>query len=350
MAGTTVGADYVGTQTCAGCHPDNAEEFLKSGHPYKLNKVVDGQPPTYPFTEVTEVPEGYTWNDIAYVIGGYNWKARFIGLDGYIITGHADATTQYNFPNPDIGLGGNWVAYHAGEQKAYDCGPCHTTGYRPEGHQDGLEGIIGTWAEPGIQCEECHGPGSNHVADPYGVAMKVDVSSQACTSCHRRGSTLTIDASKGFIKHHEQGEELLQTKHAALSCVTCHDPHTGVIALRQAGEDYAAKFPCATCHEDEANYQKSTVMSSFVNCIDCHMPRIDKSAVGDAAAWTGDIRTHLFAIDPDLASQFSEDGSEANSAITLDWACKSCHRDGGSAAVKTDAELKQTAEGYHSEP
>ena len=74
-----------------------------SGHPWKLNKVVDGQPPEYPFTEVPEPPEGVTWDDVAYVIGGYNWKARFIGQDGFIITGDEDATTQYNFANPVVG-------------------------------------------------------------------------------------------------------------------------------------------------------------------------------------------------------------------------------------------------------
>lgn len=54
---------------------------------WKLNKVVDGQSPDYPFTEVPEPPEGYTWDDVTYVIGGYNWKARFIDQNGYIITG-----------------------------------------------------------------------------------------------------------------------------------------------------------------------------------------------------------------------------------------------------------------------
>ncbi len=88
-----VGAEYVGSATCAGCHEETYNKFILSGHPYKLNKVVDGQPPEYPYSEVLEVPTGYTWDDISYVIGGYNWKARFIDQEGYIITGDADATT-----------------------------------------------------------------------------------------------------------------------------------------------------------------------------------------------------------------------------------------------------------------
>lgn len=343
-------AEYVGMAVCAECHSAIAEVVAQSGHPYKLNKVVDGQPPTYPFTEVVDVPEGYTWDDISYVIGGYNWKARFIDLDGYIITGDENATTQYNFPNEDIGLGGNWVGYHAGEtEKPYDCGPCHTTGYSPEGNQDGLPGMTGTWAEDGITCEECHGPGSLHVQEPMGVALKIDRTAAACGDCHRRGAVEAINASGGLIKHHEQYEEFFQSKHRALDCVACHDPHAGVIAGRET-DTATVRVQCDSCHFEKAEEQVSQIMSGFVDCIDCHMPRLVKSAVGDAEAFTGDIRTHMWAIDPNAVAQFTEDGSEAISQVSLDFACKWCHRDGGSASVKTDQELIDTANGYHTVP
>ena len=38
--------------------------------------AVDGQPPEYPYTELVDTPEGYTWDDILYVIGGYGWKMQ----------------------------------------------------------------------------------------------------------------------------------------------------------------------------------------------------------------------------------------------------------------------------------
>jgi len=50
---------------------------------------------------------------------------------------------------------------------------------------------------------------------------------------------------------------------------------------------------------------------------------------------------HLWAIDPDAISQFSEDGKEAISQVSLDFACKSCHRTGGAATVKTDEPAKE---------
>src|SRR5574341_1265502 len=234
------GAEYVGAETCGECHADIFEAFMKSGHAWKLNPVVNGKPPQYPFTKLSEPPKGYTWKDITYVIGGYNWKARFMDKNGYIITDKPGATisdttylNQYNFASPAIGKEDAWVTYHSGEKLPYDCGACHTTGYKPTGHQDNMEGVVGTWAEPGIQCEACHGPGSLHASNPYGIALKVDRDAELCGKCHRRGDVTTVDAKGGFVDHHEQYEELLQSKHITLDCVTCHNPHTGVVPLRK---------------------------------------------------------------------------------------------------------------------
>ncbi len=57
----------------------------------------------------------------------------------------------------------------------------------------------------------------------------------------------------------------------------------------------------------------------MVDCVDCHLPRIVKSAVGNADGYTGDIRAHLWAIDPEATSQFSEDGSATIAQVTLDF-------------------------------
>lgn len=341
------GAEYVGAEKCGECHTDTYDVFKKSGHAFKLNKVVDGQPPEYPFTTVPEPPEGYTWDDILYVIGGYNWKARFIDKEGYIITGDADATTQYNFANPVVGKEAGWVGYKAGEEKVpYNCGTCHTTGYQPEGNQDGLPGLIGTWAEEGITCERCHGPGSLHAENPYGVALKVDRHAAECGDCHRRGPVEEVNASGGFIQHHEQYEELFQSKHAIIDCVQCHNPHAGVVQLRKTNVQ-TVRTTCENCHFESAKYQKNeTHVALEVECVDCHMPRIAKSAVGDADKFTGDIRTHLMAIDPAQVGQFDEEGKFALSQISLDFACRHCHIPGSSVEL-TDEQLIEGATGYH---
>lgn len=343
-------AQFVGSKACAECHQETYDVFMMSGHPWKLNKVVDGQPPDYPFTDIPRPPDGYTWDDISYVIGGYNWKARFIDKEGFIITGAADATTQYNFYNPEVDLGNNWVPYHAGEVKPYDCGSCHTTGYLAEGNQDGLPGLVGTWAFEGIQCEECHGPGSLHVNYPQSFRPVVDRDSEACGACHVRGGSEQVNASGGFIQHHEQYEELFQSKHITLDCVVCHDPHSGVVQLRKIGAP-TTRTECESCHYDMAKNSDNEVHGSVrIECVDCHMPRVTKNAVGDAARFTGDVRTHLMAIDPQQIGQFTEDGKVALSQLSLDFACRHCHNPDGRGPAQTDAELINAATNYHAEP
>ncbi len=335
-------ANYVGSEACQECHEDQYASWIKTGHPWKLNKVVDGQPPDYPFSEVPNPPEGYTWDDILYVIGGYGWKARFIDKEGFIITGDENAKTQYNLWNDRLEMGDNWVPYHAGEKKPYNCGSCHTTGYQPEGNQDGLPGLIGTWAEDGIGCEECHGPGENHVNDPYLVKMEVNRDPELCGSCHRRGEVTEIDASGGFIKHHEQYEELYESKKRVMRCVDCHNPHETVRYSKGLG----IKTKCENCHFENARFQKITDRK-HAQCVDCHMPYVTKSALGDPERFSGDVRTHLMAINPWAKSQFDKEGKFSQPYLALDFACRSCHYEGGSGGNLTDDELQEMAIGYH---
>ncbi len=345
--------EYVGDQACAACHQELYDTYMKSGHPWKLNKVVNGQAPDYPFTELTELPVGYTWNDILYVIGGYAWKARFVNKDGYIITdepgktGNADYLNQWNFANDIVGKDAGWVKYNSGKENLpYNCGSCHTTGYSPQGNQDGLPGLVGTWNQEGIRCEECHGNGSLHVQNPQGAPMDVVRDSELCGKCHRRDDVENVNAKGGFIEHHEQYEELYQSKHITISCVTCHDPHKGVNQLRQAGEQ-TTRTQCQNCHFKQAQVQNNASHAAMnVACIECHMPRLVKTAWGDAAKFTGDIRTHLMAIDPNLLNTFTEEGALTTGQIGLDWACKHCHG-GGLATEKSDEELQAAAQGYH---
>lgn len=335
---------YVGADACQECHEEIYTSYRETGHPYKLNRVVDGEAPTYPFSEVPNPPEGYTWDDILYVIGGYGWKARFIDQQGFIITGSVSDTTQYNLYNKNLKMGENWVAYHAGEEKPYNCGSCHTTGYRPEGNQDGLPGLIGTWAEDGITCEECHGAGEHHVNDPYMVEMTINRDAESCGACHRRGDVTEIDASGGFIKHHEQYEELFESKKRVMDCVDCHDPHRTV---KYASRGEGIKTDCENCHFENEQYQKINDRR-HANCIDCHMPYVTKSALGDPERFTGDVRTHLMAINPFAKSQFDKDGAFAQPYLALDFACRGCHYDGGRGSELTDEELQEAAIDFHS--
>jgi hypothetical protein len=309
---------YLGSENCAYCHSEIFNEFRKSGHPYKLQKIEDGQPPTFPYSQVPSPPAGFSWNDITYVIGGFGWKARFIGTDGYIIT--QGGMNQYNLAT------GQWVDYEKDNRKPYDCGPCHTTGYRPDGHEDDLQGIVGQWEFPGIQCEECHGAGSLHAQSPQTIRMTIDTRAEACGQCHNRGGVNdVIPAKGGFIEHHEQYNELQSSGMRLLECVTCHDPHTGVRYNDQEGAA-AIRVTCEECHTEARRSLQTAGLASFkgdARCEDCHMPYATKSAVA-SGPYVGDVRTHIFRINADsLAEPFN--GSVANPNLTLEYVCLGCH-------------------------
>lgn len=341
-------SEFVGSDSCRICHADIFGDYSSSGHPFKIQRV-DGAPPAFPAVTspgVPSPPEGMAWSDFSYVIGGYGWKARFMDREGYILTGPQNR--QFNLENEHLGIAAHWTGYDAesAPRRPYTCGACHTTGWvatGPDGpHQDGLPGIHGTWAETGITCEACHGPGSAHVASPAQVSLSVEPN---CASCHARGDVTKIDASNGLIRHHEQYEDLLASPHSALGCVACHDPHKSTKYGRGGfrGQDAT----CRACHAAQ-----SEASAAHEDCTSCHMPFAGKSAASamisfqGGSAPKGDIRSHIFRIatDPDW-KMFTEDGkfvatdAQERAFLSVEYACLACHQDRDRAWATENASL-----------
>lgn len=355
LAFSAMAQDYVGSTTCMPCHnTTNAtldyniwEEYNKTGHPYKLNEV-NGGPPTYPANTspgVSLTPSGTSWDDFSYVIGGYGWKARYVKPDGFVFT--ANDSAQYNLENE------SWVAYHLGQDTPYnyDCFKCHTTGPDPSGSWNGVPtDSLGTFSEPGIRCEGCHGPGSEHVSNPTGIhpPNAGDILKfERCGDCHQRGgATNAIPASGGYIRHHEQINEMKASKHrdgigAELTCASCHDVHIPGRYPDAAGEGLSGiKTDCASCHpnHDITITNSSGTSVKNIDCVDCHMPKATKSAVAMQVGngWQGDVPTHIWQINTDpvprdsmFADGFVKLDENSHGAVTLDFVCLSCHQNEG---------------------
>ena len=407
--------EYVGSDQCGECHTVQYASFAQTGHPFKLNRAF-GEQPSYPFTTLngvlqritdddlaagdpqagTDNPLGtpVTYDDVSYVIGGYFWKARFVDLDGAIVTG---TEVQYNFATDEM------VAYHDNESdKYYNCGNCHTTGWRrydaalnPD-RQDGMQFMQGTFADGGIQCEACHGAGAGHVKftgtitrDAYMPRSDAELTADdagygdavACGECHTRDGERDypsyvspfenalaaagapdprpldmggrIAASGGLIKHHEQYDEILGIDPDTLdtvrsvaffsthgNCNTCHNPHGSSVNVDNplyTGMPGVDKTDdgCLRCHGDYDQTLRAGGMQT-VACIDCHMPYLAKSAVKiDAEAdrpAIGDVSSHIFKINLSTTrDQFT--GSFAYPEIDEDWACRTCHNSAPGAVV-----------------
>ncbi len=312
---------YVGSAACQACHPELYDQFSMTGHNFQLNRASEAsRPGYYPFGDLHGPPPGHGWGEASYVVGGFWWKALFMDDHGYIITG---TEAQYNVQTD------RWVAYESGNVKPYDCGPCHTTGYRSSGHQNNMAGIVGTWALDGIQCERCHGPGSSHVESPYDFAMRIDRSAALCGECHSRGTVSKIAAASGFIQNHAQYNEMHATKKINFACVDCHDPHVSMHKSNPARAS-ALTARCETCHYREAAAFAASELPHYeletIGCTECHMPYAVKSAEGVLGRYRGDVRSHLFRINADsTATMFTSDGKYANGYITLEYACLRCH-------------------------
>lgn len=385
---TNNNAKYVGSTACMLCHTDVAAEQVVHGHAYKLNRV-QGEPPQYPAAGtragVPNPPDGFTWADISYVIGGYTKKGRFIDKDGFIlITGLTGVDTQWNLDFPPNGTVAGFVPYEADRTtpKPYDfsCFQCHTTGPLPQDEdfpefQENRMGFAGTWEEPGIQCESCHGPASGHFTIADGQ-VKIDRSAvfvdttgaDTCFECHNRpfnDDSGEILASGGYVKHHEQWPELRASgAHSAFTCTTCHDPHVSAVY----DEENAIVQHCTDCHPNQTmalHDGKVFVRGNYtekLHCESCHMTFATKSGstattavVGDLGRM-GDTHTHIFRIDTrevDYTSMFSEDGKTVvrddlgRAAVTVDFVCLRCHNGVGNAFELGLGPAADIADGMH---
>lgn len=376
---TNGGAAYLGSAACRACHPEVDARQSLHGHAHMLNRIL-GQPPAYPAQAVRAgvpaPPAGYAWNDVSYVLGGYIRKAKFIRQDGFILAGgDTSLLAQWDLSFPPAGTLPGFVSYEppataVAVPYAYACFVCHVTGPQAQdpshpGFQENRLGFVGTWQEAGIQCESCHGPGSYHPPNAAARTMYVDVRASACGICHARSAGAgVIQASGGFIDHHQQYPELLASGgHAGFDCITCHDPHAGTNYDRAN----AIRNECTACHPNknmalhEGKVYARGDYGEVLTCTSCHMPFATRSAssvvIGESAGRVGDMRTHIFRINTapvDYTGMFTADltrvvkDAEGRAAVTLDFVCLRCHNtDGGYPFRLTLSSASDAAPGLH---
>ena len=167
----------------------------------------------------------------------------------------------------------------------------------------------------GIDCERCHGAGSEHVKRmisgelvdtskyiDYSIVnpakLPIDKQFQICMRCHLQGNTVLADGKSFydfkpgmdlnevmtvFTARYEDDETFIMASHAdrlqqsscfqssEMSCITCHDPHHSV---RKKPQNYFNK-KCFSCH-DTCDDNKNTVNS---DCVSCHMPESSSSDI-----------------------------------------------------------------------
>jgi predicted CXXCH cytochrome family protein len=252
------------------------------------------------------------------------------------------------------------------------CAECHSTNLH-KGWDPALNAYATTWSALDVSCEQCHGPGSRHVAwaeaaargesvpaDEPGLGVRFTKSSPAdwtfaegapiaqrraprrehreletCAPCHARRTTLREGVHPGspLLDTHrpallgaglyeadgqihdevyEWGSFLQSRMYAAgVSCGDCHDPHS--LALRAEGNAL-----CAQCHRaevfDTPGHHHHAQGSRGAACASCHMPERTYMQI--------DVRhDHSFRVPrPDLSVEIGTPNT-----------CNGCHRDRNAA-------------------
>lgn len=326
---------FVGSNTCKQCHLEHFDSWQMTLHSRMLQDAKKNEDAIIvPIDEKRiradlaklegklKVPSDQVFvpkkEDILYTIGS-QWKQRFlVKKEGTLYI----SPIQYNADTH------RWVNYHENnwDERPWilKCGGCHSTGANVE---------KGTFVEPGVACEACHGMGSWHAALPKTAVFEkrqtiinpakltMGVAAQICGSCHNRGKSTMVKgggwpigyapgkALEAYYKstsfaggdtkhvyanefskgHHQQYIDWSQSKHSAegVTCTSCHYVHQLGIPPTRSQTQAAGSKQCFQCHE-MINNNLGHSIHSFANCVGCHMPRIAKSAE------SGDIHSHVF--------------------------------------------------------
>ncbi|MDX1984071.1 MAG: cytochrome c3 family protein [Bryobacteraceae bacterium] len=373
-------ARYAGTDACKSCHTREHQAWSMTGmarmlRPYRPENVF-GKFGGDAYREnglliraITD--EGRHWFELKgqrfpvdYTIGS-KWQQAYA-------TKMPDGRIQV-FPIQYNRLTGGWINYWRGidppgsaraeavrfldfgETMNYqiNCVPCHTSQSRLHGAEEKAEAI--GYAEPGVNCEMCHGPSAGHAAGgPANFSFaRLDAQSYVdiCAQCHRQSAIFqpgargernysglapdfTLNArSRPYIEFSRKAffkdgrfrettfivEAFERTKcfqKGGAHCGHCHNPHPADAPANLKSLKFVDQPDrmCTGCHPKNAGRQHTRHVpgSEGSQCVACHMPKITNT-VGFRA------RTHRIDDIPDAAMtvRFGPAGSPN--------ACLACH-------------------------
>jgi hypothetical protein len=375
-------AHYVGAAKCKKCHKENYDHWSHSQHPKMIQDIKKN--PQVVVADFLKLPKDADFNlsDVTYTIGG-KFKQR------YMIRHDRNATEDYvvgNYQwNVQTGKWQHYKTWHYWYKNAYPhdnkqvptslvCDGCHFTGFMAEQKR----------VDPGISCEACHGPASEHVKNPKDKVYLASLSdpvrqNEVCLQCHMRNRDMRLkdenmsaiygnarDYPYGYEpgralskyklpapfepghatgefyengggKHNRtQGNEYVHSmmgKHG-ITCINCHDPHT----LQPTAQHNTGNALCMKCHSfgspigphqtslEAHTHHKADSKGSL--CVECHMPKVGRHTGKSPLT----VRSHAFGfVTPDETLKYHMP-KETN-------ACFACHqKDRSMKTLQSDLE------------
>lgn len=335
---TTRRATFTGNQACVTCHQEQSESYHQTGHSQALSKTRTADEP--PDAEFYHVASGRWYkiyregeqlhhreyiaddqdrelvlNDYAvdWTIGSGRFSKSYLAeVNGFLVE---SPITWYAMDQRWGMSPGYDRASHAGFQRVADLGciVCHAGEVKASKGNAFQPDIV----QPTIGCENCHGPGSLHVAyheranESAGQDLTIvnparlerSHSESICANCHLRGEatvyrrgleltdfrpglpladvridygTKTPSGEMEVVGHMEQmWLSRCYTESETLTCITCHDPHD---QREPAAKVAAYRQVCLDCHQEEScGLPKAERLEKTAgdDCVTCHMPKTD---------------------------------------------------------------------------
>ena len=334
-----VKATYVGSMECKKCHERKVLEWTTTLHSKMMQDAKAN--PLVIIGDFSSPSKTRTFNkdDVDYIIGS-QWKQQYLKKAG---DDYEILPAVYSIAN------NKWISYGNGAAKEKSLGLKSARAVT----QQRVDPVKKTFKEPGIACEACHGPGSNHVKAIPGFEIATTVNparltgnaaAQICGSCHSRGTDKSGDHAypveymnvRGTgnlslyfnLANQKENPDLFWTSgdsrysymqyidwkgsqhaQAGITCTSCHTVHQSLTTFQTK---LAGDMQCKSCHTTTEN-RMAHKMHTFGSCIGCHMPKTGTSAEA------GDMRSHTFKfISPELSMKKGGVKNQPNS-------CSGCH-------------------------
>jgi Tfp pilus assembly protein PilF len=319
-------ARIMGSESCKECH----QRFYELWEPSHHGKAMQ------PYTTAL-AQEQLTPHDAPIVIDGVSYQADISGSKGWIVENGPDGTKRYEILHA---MGGKNVfffltkldrgrlqvlplAYRLGPNEWYDttgsmlrhfgedepedeaidwrdplltfntaCFGCHVS-QLSKNYDEETDTYNTVWTEPGINCETCHGPASEHnrvcreappgtVPEDLKLPRLKDITTlqwdETCAPCHAKMSPITTTFTPGdrFFDHYglvtyedrdfypdgrDLGENYTYTSWLRSPCVT------------------SGELGCMHCHTSSGRYRFKSEVPAEANkaCLPCHQARVDNA-------------------------------------------------------------------------
>lgn len=234
---------YLGSDACSPCHYEIYEVWRSTSHSTTVRSGSEAARAGEPLPQAMR-----SWSAVSYVVGSGE-RLTYVDVSGRVLAEsyHHRIGDWDRFPSMSI----------------TECRPCHFTGSAagPDPQED-QPASSRRWAERGIGCEACHGPGKRHAASQAANDIQVDYSSRTCGACHTAvGRVLPEDewhSTHDLVQNWNRDPHVTGGRFQSISafCARCHAPDQGFIA----GSMESAERPVPS--ETRRN----------VTCIGCHNP------------------------------------------------------------------------------